>query len=265
MALDFPTSPTNGQTYNGYVYSTSVGAWQNKPNAQSPFYTSDTPPSNPVTGDSWFNTNDGTMYIYTYDGNTYQWVEHRSQIAKSQVGLVPIMPTAVSVITGTASVAVDGTVSITGVGAVYLQGVFTSAYRNYHVVIDVQKNTSGANYLGLQLANGATESSTGYHVGSLASNVNATGLTQNGTYNGGYCVLGQMYYDTGRNYASMDIYRPALAEETGFTGLSKGDSAAIPLQNWIGGNHGVQTAYDALKVLVTANTMTGKIKVYGWN
>lgn len=186
--------------------------------------------------------------------------------ARKLSGLVPIVPTGVSTTGGgSASYASDGTVTITGVGAVYLQGVFTSAYRNYHVVIDVRKNTSAANYLGIQLANGTTESATGYHVGSLQAPVNSTTLTQNGTYNGTYGVLAQMYYDTGRNYASIDIYRPASAEETGITGVCKGDSAAIPVQSIIGGNHGVQTAYSALKVLVTANTMTGYVKVFGWN
>jgi len=28
MALDFPSSPSNGDTYNGYVYNSTVGAWQ---------------------------------------------------------------------------------------------------------------------------------------------------------------------------------------------------------------------------------------------
>lgn len=140
MALNFPANPTNGQTYMGYVYSTAVGAWQAKPAAQSPFYTSDTPPANPITGDSWFNTNDGTMYIYVYDGNTYQWVEHRSQIAKSQVGLVPIVPTSVAVGSGTGSVSSSGLFTFNGASSMSMNGVFTSAYKNYVIQINI---TSG--------------------------------------------------------------------------------------------------------------------------
>lgn len=30
MALVFPSSPTNGQTYNQYIYSTAIGAWQSQ-------------------------------------------------------------------------------------------------------------------------------------------------------------------------------------------------------------------------------------------
>ncbi len=33
MALVFPSSPTNGQTYNQYIYSTAIGAWQSQNDA----------------------------------------------------------------------------------------------------------------------------------------------------------------------------------------------------------------------------------------
>ena len=207
-----------------------------------------------------------TNVVQAYDGSAWNSLAYATAVPTlAGVGLVPIIPTGVSTITGTASYSADGTITLNSVGACYIQGVFTSAYRNYHVVIDVNKNTSAANYLGIQLAVGTTESTTGYHVGSLQCPVNSTTFVQNGTYNGGYAVISQMYYDTGRNYANLDIYRPALAQETGITGVAKADTAAIPAQSIIGGNHGVQTAYNTLKVLVTANTMSGYVKVFGWN
>ena len=40
------------------------------------FYTySTTPPLTPAVGDRWVDSSDGTSYTYTFDGNTYQWVE----------------------------------------------------------------------------------------------------------------------------------------------------------------------------------------------
>ena len=36
--------------------------------------TSSTPPSNPVAGDLWFDTNDATVYVYYNDGSSSQWV-----------------------------------------------------------------------------------------------------------------------------------------------------------------------------------------------
>jgi hypothetical protein len=80
MALDFPSGPTNGQQFSGYTYNSAVGAWQANTSTVAPFTISDTKPTNPTTGDAWWNSADGTLYLYYYDGNTYQWVEARAPI-----------------------------------------------------------------------------------------------------------------------------------------------------------------------------------------
>ena len=181
-------------------------------------------------------------------------------------GLVPIKPSQLSVgAGGTASFDSNGIVTVTGVGNVYLWDVFTSLYRNYRVVIESTKTTDGANYMGLQLHNAGVESSASYNMGSLQSAVNATTLTQNGTYNGGYAVLCQHYYNAGIVTATIDIFGPALASETGISGIANGKTAAIPTQNLISGQHGAATAYSGLKVLLTANTWSGRVRVYGYN
>ena len=78
MALDFPNSPTVGQTYNGYIYDGTK--WKASPTSVAPSVVSATPPTNPTVGDMWFNSTDGTMYFYYNDGNTSQWVESRAPI-----------------------------------------------------------------------------------------------------------------------------------------------------------------------------------------
>lgn len=75
MALEFPTSPTNNQVYDNYIYSTATGAWKKLPgNAFSFADIDDTPPSAPNAGDLWWNSNEGQMYIYYNDGTSSQWV-----------------------------------------------------------------------------------------------------------------------------------------------------------------------------------------------
>lgn len=70
-ALDFPSSPTNGQTYtaNGvtFTYSTAVGAWEGTLIVGTATITaSDTPPVAPLLGNLWFNTDEGSLYVF-YD------------------------------------------------------------------------------------------------------------------------------------------------------------------------------------------------------
>lgn len=80
MPLDFPPSPTDGQVYANWIYSTPKGAWQAKPLVSAKTVTSDVPPSSPANGDQWFNTVDSTLYIYYTDVDGSQWVESRAPI-----------------------------------------------------------------------------------------------------------------------------------------------------------------------------------------
>jgi len=75
-AFDFPNAPSDGDIYEGYIYDGTRGVWNvNQQQANARFTVSSTAPSNPVTGDAWFDTTDGTTYVYYYDGDTGQWVE----------------------------------------------------------------------------------------------------------------------------------------------------------------------------------------------
>ena len=75
MALNFPSAPADGDVYDNWVYSSSKGAWLAKPLEPTTAVTSDTAPPNPIDGDMWFNTLDGTTYVWFDDGDTSQWVE----------------------------------------------------------------------------------------------------------------------------------------------------------------------------------------------
>jgi hypothetical protein len=81
--MDFPASPTDGQVYGNYVWSASTGAWLSKGVTQTTAVTSDVPPSNPKAGDMWYNSTDGVMYLYYYDGNSYQWVQFKNDASFS--------------------------------------------------------------------------------------------------------------------------------------------------------------------------------------
>lgn len=75
MALDFPASPTNGQAYGSYVYNSTVGAWQSKEDPATVATVSTTAPATGNPGDIWYDSDDGTTYMYYNDGTSAQWVE----------------------------------------------------------------------------------------------------------------------------------------------------------------------------------------------
>lgn len=101
--MAFPTSPTNGSTtiVNGitYVYDSSTSSWTV---VQRPLTTtSATPPSNPLIGATWYDSDTDILFKYIYDGTNTVWVDVSSAFTYSN-----------ATVTGT-------TLSITGPGAIY--------------------------------------------------------------------------------------------------------------------------------------------------
>jgi hypothetical protein len=77
-ALDFPASPTDGQTFGNYIYNATRGVWAvqaNVPGISSRYQVSATAPTTPQNGDTWFNSTDGVTYMYYVDTDSSQWIE----------------------------------------------------------------------------------------------------------------------------------------------------------------------------------------------
>jgi hypothetical protein len=75
-ALDFPSNPIDGQIYEGYVYSADRNAWNLITVAvNTRFFVGSTAPTSPMNGDAWFDTTEGTTYVYYSDEDSSQWVE----------------------------------------------------------------------------------------------------------------------------------------------------------------------------------------------
>lgn len=79
MAIDFPSSPTNGQiyTYLGrtWVFSTTNNVWQAQAGLTPGFYSQTTAPTGVKEGDEWYDESTGIFYRYINDGDSSQWVE----------------------------------------------------------------------------------------------------------------------------------------------------------------------------------------------
>lgn len=144
MAIDFPSSPADGDIYQGYIWDDAKNAWRSRQVNSSAVITSPTTPTGATAGDLWFNSNDGTLYVYYNDGITSQWIENRSEIATSKIGLVPVIPTSVSISAGTASVNSVGKISMSGVSNITINGAFSSSFRNYMIFFNYSYGTGAA-------------------------------------------------------------------------------------------------------------------------
>lgn len=61
--------------YTGSLGYTGSFGYSGSQGANSLYTTSNTAPSTPTSGDRWFNTDIGAEFVYTYDGDSSQWVE----------------------------------------------------------------------------------------------------------------------------------------------------------------------------------------------
>jgi hypothetical protein len=75
MAIDFPDSPTPGQEFQGYYWDDTKQAWRSQATNRGSVITSATTPTGATAGDLWFNTVDGSLFIYYDDGISTNWVE----------------------------------------------------------------------------------------------------------------------------------------------------------------------------------------------
>jgi hypothetical protein len=92
MALDFPSSPVDGQVYNRYTYNSTYGTWKLTKTGVA-FSESNTAPVSPNVGDLWVDLSDGTEYTYVSDLNGSQWVELSSSSITGTQG--PAGPTTI--------------------------------------------------------------------------------------------------------------------------------------------------------------------------
>lgn len=263
-ALDFPLNPTDGQSYQNWVYSTAKGAWKAKPLTPGQAQPSATAPANPSNGDQWYNTNDGVLYIYYNDGNSSQWrkaIADDSNITGRLVsleaapaGLVRIIPTSVSVSSGSASVSATGLISLSSATDVRIQGVFSSAFRHYRIVADLGTAGPPANPHQVRFIqpSGTPDSSAGYTYTNFYQQGGATGA-------GAATVSNQTVGSYG--YAQMftlEVFSPFLNSAT----MSQFNG--IYVHTFFLGQCGFNLGTSFSGINFLNNTLGGTIQVYGY-
>lgn len=277
-ALDFPASPTNGQVYGNFIWSSAKGAWQAKP-ITGKVTTSATAPSAPTNGDEWFNTNDGNLYVYYTDVDGSQWVQVKSDATLSSTlgnrvelleakpsGLVPVIPTSVTVGSGNSSVSSSGVVSFTSASSIKLNGVFTSAYRNYKLICSIT-GTSVSQAINVRFSTGGTDDSSSIYA--YAATYSGGGSTSVITeQNAGSTSLANVTvpYTTNNNaMLIMELVNPFLPQATmgDYMGHNYRPSQGIEVRHG-GFTTYSTTSYDGANIIANSGNITGNVQVLGY-
>jgi hypothetical protein len=178
------------------------------------------------------------------------------------LALIPIIPTSVTVTGGSATVSSVGQVTATGITNIMLNGVFSSNYTSYRIVMNGAADADRG-YGWRLTANGVQKSDTFYHqslVWSGGAGV-STSVVQNQSYIG---------YSLGHRYMSMsgDIHSPNSTAGLkhfyfNYSGLN---SATSGVENHTVGAVMREAAYvaDGIFFFPSAGNWSGNISIYGY-
>lgn len=176
------------------------------------------------------------------------------------MGLVKRLPSGV---TGTGiSADARGNITLTAVsGAVFINGIFTSTWQNYRILMTGVNSTN--NLINLRMATGGASpapADNNYYISDVY-NTHTTGPARYyaGPLTEAVLVCGDVHYAM-----TIDVFRPAEVQRTGFvvayhqwsaTGAQTGHRHML---------HNSSTAYDGLRLIPSAGSITGTIRVYAY-
>jgi hypothetical protein len=182
-------------------------------------------------------------------------------IAGIKSGFNLMNPTSIANTGGTATKSSNGGVTFAGASSVSLNGVFTSAYTNYRVILQFL-GSADLTGTGLRLrasgtdATGASYDIQGWYAGTIAAaTINNLGATSWVT----------SFASTGRRgIATYDFAGPNLAAPTTGVALINQPITAQITGAYASVAHQLSTAYDGLTLFTSSNNFTGSIAVYGY-
>ena len=178
--------------------------------------------------------------------------------AKPVSGLVPVIPTSVSTNAGSSSFnSTTGEISFSGNNTLNVNGVFTSAYKNYRILLEAQSTPSGTDVY-LQLKNSS---------GTLAANYGYWNISvfTNGAVGGGYAA--QTRFTISRSQGTNGMFSTTDLNNPGNTLVKRHHSVSqdSAFYRISAGNNATATAYTDVVISSDSNFTTATLKVYGYN
>lgn len=206
--------------------------------------------------------------VQAYDGSAWNSLAYATAVPTlAQTGLRTVIPTSVTVGSGSGSIdTTTGVVTFSGANNLFIDGAFTSAYRNYRVV-GSGITASTAAQIDAQFRAGGTTKSGNYYFTAAAYQL-ASGSS--GIYTGfngiSFTEILPATTEQGWSHFVWDIFMPAVSStQTASVFQSTGYSVAI--QNRNGAiMYNFSEALDGFRLFpnVTSN-LGGQIKIYGYN
>jgi hypothetical protein len=244
MALDFPSSPTNGQIYSNYYYDSTTGAWR----ANAPL----------AVGVPLGGTANYVLTKNTVTDFDTSW--------QPGPGLVPIIPPTVTISGGSATANSLGVVSFTSATSVKLNNVFSADYLNYKMLIDITTGPATDNINLNMRIDGA--GATSYFYSGIRQYAGSTDAAASLGAATSLFLLG-IAGRSGVAGASSDvtIMKPFATQNTKYNAHTGGNStsAGEQQQHLMRGRLNDSTSYTGVEIFPGSSNISGTVQIFGYN
>jgi hypothetical protein len=174
-------------------------------------------------------------------------------------GMVLMMPSSVDKTgaSSTATIETNGSVTFGSCETLSLNGVFTTDYDNYMIVIRHKGSTSNA-YNSRLRASGTDASGSNYTFQFLQAN----GTTVSGNRSTSQTSGRLSSHAADPAGLTLYVYGPFLAQPTAYRTVTMESEATVRILDFAG-THSLSTSYDGITLFADAGNTTGLVSVYG--
>ena len=177
-------------------------------------------------------------------------------VAAAAAGLRMVVPSSVSVGSGSGSVNAAGYVSFNGASSVSLNDVFSSTYDFYKIIVKAAHSNDGELRMRLRVS-GSDNSTSNYHyqvIEASSTTIQSARYTSQSSW--------QLSYEEDTNYHEIMIYNPFTTEKTvGDSKVARGNTTPLFMNFTLG--FGLTTSFTGLTIYPSGGNITGNIAVYG--
>lgn len=182
-------------------------------------------------------------------------------------GLVPIIPSSITLGSGSATVASNGLITFTSSADFSINGVFSSTYERYRISVNIVTSSADTGFNSRLKLSGTASTTAYYEAGWFVRTSGGSGVT-NAVVNASNWqhANSSVLTNDGRIQHCIELGNPGLAKTTNMQGQSIGQDASSIYNSNYGGIHDVKTAYDGIQFFTSNSThlITGTVQVYGY-
>jgi len=159
-------------------------------------------------------------------------------------------------------VCVKAETAFSAVSSVTADGVFTSTYTNYKVIV---RFTTTLADLGMQFGVASTYTATNYNYQQFRGQDSTASATRSSSQTS--AIIADSSSGSFFSLCTIDISGVQLAEPTNFVALNGKSAGAYTSPSAVNlfGNQSASTAFDGIKFLVSSGTTTGSYTIYGYS